>query len=1203
MRSKSDSRMSSMSWPPPLYRSPSMPISRTMSRAKLRPKPLSPITEKSASKSKKTVLSAPTMHGPSSTDNLIKPAAQSGHPTSSTRHAESRRRTEQQAAVELPADQPETPVRSQDSWAEVRRQYDLQRSKSDSYKSLQVPDEKPVYGSSISRPSRPGRSVSLQSRWPGDIPQQPVPLLPTPEKRAQGKTAERLFVPVDVRSMPSPASFSSVNSSILNLGSPSPDRTTNVFSAWSSKLRDSPSKPTERDWRRHGQPAMGLASHPVAQSEHGFRDTTNVFGLDSGHGAGAQHLAFKARTSSRSDDGRKTTAYNVLGSPVRREKNPASAKMQDHRTTGLRLGADSPSTPSPPARRRVSSKRSPTISPAANESPADKDLEDSQARRSTPLRDTSGNQADPFQTRRHPRDSTPAPTRRSSDAEASPKGASSPLTPVSVLKKAGAERKKGHRRQNCVRISNLPPLILGPTSCSPISEEDGAQATPRSSIAVSDGSGKQSYSRPLPRPPSSATFDPQLSLTPRRTSDREAYLSGQLVAPSRLSMSSDRPVSHDLSMAPLNLLSWAAALGSGSSDPGSSPDDRLSQRLLAMPSSPMTPTPKHLPRAAGALDFPSPSPSSVSACSTSRFSTPSPERKRPLTGIQGPRTSPKIVRSPRTRDIRRSALALREVNSDVALSLGFKGRVSGGGCNDGATTGNHRDTRVYNSTMIHSRKAVAGVGRSVSNMGHPSTPKRETTSTSPSPTASPSSPSSRQTHRIDGNASGSGSGNPKKPEQHTYQRHLTSRETPSAAPMMIMSTVNSSSDGGDGSNVPERRPARPRAQLRPRLSSRAETFVRDSEDCGMSRLGVASAGVASAGATTGVITTIAAADTAPAGISLAQASADQPRSVMPRTVIPGLSTLARSDDPGGNGAGGPTSPDHAFPSIDPADPGDLGNPGHRGNPGNPGNPGDPRTSASGKISTADPRDFGGKATHGIPTATTTATTNATPSNNPSNTNNNNNNNNSNNNNSLYSDIRNSNVIDTNMATSVRAHPPDATPFGIGLGIQWPLPVGLGDGADAGAGIGAGDGAGSGAGAGAGGRLADAIGDTGSVGLAGAGRAGNAGLLSAGLAENSGLAGNVRATGNAGLAGKFRVVGIGSADQVGNTSNASNTRNAGNPATTANTANTSYTSNTSNPATAGNISNSGIGRVIVSVGSSPVRAGGEELYDRNGFLRT
>ena len=94
-------------------------------------------------------------------------------------------------------------------------------------------------------------------------------------------------------------------------------------------------------------------------------------------------------------------------------------------------------------------------------------------------------------------------------------------------------RARGHKRNSCVRISNIPVYIPSPNSLQPTAEEpEEPLKKPTSAVAPAFIFGKSLQNPPPLCPPSRLTFDPQLTPTPKPRSTR---------LPQRTSMTEDSP--------------------------------------------------------------------------------------------------------------------------------------------------------------------------------------------------------------------------------------------------------------------------------------------------------------------------------------------------------------------------------------------------------------------------------------------------------------------------------------------------------------------------------------------------------------------------------------------------------------------------------------------------------------------------------------
>lgn len=306
------------------------------------------------------------------------------------------------------------------------------------------------------------------------------------------------------------------------------------------------------------------------------------------------------------------------------------------------------------------------------------------------LQDVSGNQMSP----------TRSQSRRSSNSfhcsRISPQSG-----PPSALK-GGNGFRKGHKRQNCVRISTLAPVIHGPMMFPPTAEEpEEVPHTPTPKPRIPGLTLTQPH--PLPRPPSVATFDPQITSPSNRkpTSQALALPPERPHSPTssmvnyyyNTSPNRSRPNSQDdFFAAPKNLTTTRSEhLSNTSSGAASSTWSIQSippQAISSFPQPPTTSTtpPQEPPQAP--RDPTAPSQSSTTpydhlfqAPHNTKPTPSSGPSKRPrasTTTIRGPRSQP--PRSPAmkhtssrsspgasARDLRKNVLALRRMNSEVRV--------------------------------------------------------------------------------------------------------------------------------------------------------------------------------------------------------------------------------------------------------------------------------------------------------------------------------------------------------------------------------------------------------------------------------------------------------------------------------------------------------------------------------------------------------
>ena len=152
--------------------------------------------------------------------------------------------------------------------------------------------------------------------------------------------------------------------------------------------------------------------------------------------------------------------------------------------------------------------------------------EDSKAKRSLAvLQDVSGNQGSPLHDGVKSR---PLSVATSNPFEWETEKHLKPGKPSAMKGRA-----RGHKRNSCVRISNIPVYIPSPNSLQPTSEEPEEPVKKPSTAAASAFIFGKSMQNPPPlRPPSRLTFDPQLTPTPKPRSTR---------LPQRTSITDDSP--------------------------------------------------------------------------------------------------------------------------------------------------------------------------------------------------------------------------------------------------------------------------------------------------------------------------------------------------------------------------------------------------------------------------------------------------------------------------------------------------------------------------------------------------------------------------------------------------------------------------------------------------------------------------------------
>ena len=275
-------------------------------------------------------------------------------------------------------------------------------------------------------------------------------------------------------------------------------------------------------------------------------------------------------------------------------------------------------------------------------------------------------------------------------------------------------RVRGHKRNSCVRISNIPIFIPSPGPLQPPVEEQ--EEPPKKISAPTFTFGKSLQNPPQLRPPSRLIFDPQLSPTPKPRSTR--------LAQHRTSTTDDSPTFSLLNLhnpsdydSPSHLATPSRTSSNGTRYSSFNPNrrkpifgaPRTSKYVFATPEEEFPPSPGSEAKADLILepvisDQLQPKPSST------LFPFPSPPHPPP----RGPRALPptKWRRSPSrsptriaksnisgswtctaparsrdrrgSRDLRKSVIALRRMNSDAQESLMLRKQNN---CGSGARSG------------------------------------------------------------------------------------------------------------------------------------------------------------------------------------------------------------------------------------------------------------------------------------------------------------------------------------------------------------------------------------------------------------------------------------------------------------------------------------------------------------------------------------
>ncbi|KAF2673773.1 hypothetical protein BT63DRAFT_166430 [Microthyrium microscopicum] len=317
------------------------------------------------------------------------------------------------------------------------------------------------------RPLLHSRSISLGSQNPGNAPEDPVPPLPLAVKRISAAPRPKSWALPTSSSRQSVSSIDSVGSSVL-IGSPRVTRSASL------RLRNG----ANREYKN----SLILSSRPLRKTKSLHNHSISW----------TDHKSLSSMPSIHSFEGR----YSFIGVPessdTSNEQHQSSHSQQRNSQqrwpkSVLDRREETWSTPQGSPKKRPASYMSNDSSPKQYPSGSGRRSPDSHRLSST--RSSNGN---PFQWDPSPRPSKPSAIKGSPNS------------------------RRGHRRQNCVRIS-VPPTIINrarsPTpSMADILEEDSQSTTimsKRSSTGVS-----RLRPRSLPRPPSISTFAPEISTRP-----------------------------------------------------------------------------------------------------------------------------------------------------------------------------------------------------------------------------------------------------------------------------------------------------------------------------------------------------------------------------------------------------------------------------------------------------------------------------------------------------------------------------------------------------------------------------------------------------------------------------------------------------------------------------------------------------------------
>ncbi|KAH7135475.1 hypothetical protein B0J11DRAFT_564807 [Dendryphion nanum] len=331
------------------------------------------------------------------------------------------------------------------------------------------------------RPKHHARSASICSQSSGKVPNAPMPLLPLEVARIKNEARRRSLLSRSP-SQSSILSRESVNSSILvTQPSPTLSNPTNVRAQNLNKKRDWRSsrivgpRPFRDTLILHGKNQRSQSSIKSSTARLSSVTAPTTHPLRNGYGNST--LTASSSLQSVKVNVAESVTLNKVSSPA-----CSPLTVRSYTTPRRKSGSLVTVYGSPEERRRAASI-------FRNISGSNSALERQLSQASTQASSTRSSNGNPFQW-----DPTPLSSGKPSALKGSPSA------------------RKGHRRQNCVRIS-LAPTILGPPSPSPVMND--IQEEPSSAESAkwrSVGSGFSS-TRSLPRPPSTSVFAPELKIT------------------------------------------------------------------------------------------------------------------------------------------------------------------------------------------------------------------------------------------------------------------------------------------------------------------------------------------------------------------------------------------------------------------------------------------------------------------------------------------------------------------------------------------------------------------------------------------------------------------------------------------------------------------------------------------------------------------
>ncbi|KAF2803096.1 uncharacterized protein BDZ99DRAFT_547701 [Mytilinidion resinicola] len=479
-----DKRVSRLSWPFPGRRK----SGRALQLKKLRVAPLSAIVESPKASALVPILNGPTQgrssasigtkSRPNSDQSLLKhhPALRGNWEGNSA--GTSRRREDMDTKT--------TDTQN----ITLAKRYRLNRSKSVAAIPIKDPSNQLT---SFERPQLHQRSMSLGSQASGLAPDAPMPPLPLEVARIKSE-AKRKSLLARSPSRFSISSFESAGSSILATHSSPIVKQNNLHLQ----------KVTKR--------------HSVCLGPRPFRDTLTLHGRNprssqSSIKSNVAHYSVTTTPSSKRQSTVSNKRHSAVEGMTSRENSGNIRTLANFRSSDSarwkRASLASPASSTRTVRSMTTPRRHSGITVTAFGSPQER-------KKTSALRDVSGNQGPP--TRQLSQASTQASSTRSSNGNPFQWDPAPLLSGKPSALKGSPSARKGHRRQNCVRIS-LAPTILGPPSRSPSpcpsAMNDIQEESPDTSQkAASHSVIGFSNTRSLPRPPSSSVFAPDLKLNP-----------------------------------------------------------------------------------------------------------------------------------------------------------------------------------------------------------------------------------------------------------------------------------------------------------------------------------------------------------------------------------------------------------------------------------------------------------------------------------------------------------------------------------------------------------------------------------------------------------------------------------------------------------------------------------------------------------------